>query len=248
EDVAVARHRDAAHLAVERVRGVPARRGAAEAPVRAGGPLGERDPLVLARALDPDRRARDRQAPGERGDGEADRVRLLECGEAQVRHLHAHPRALARAVEAAEADQIGAGALLAGNPRDMRTQIEAEAGRLPVAAERERDQRRDRWRAERRDVALQLHERDGAERGVRRRLLARAGRPLRLVHGDGPRGKGPEGAVERVEAVQAEIEALLPAPIERHHLRAEALDQALRDAPAEVARLAREVDPQLALA
>src|SRR5207249_6969757 len=190
----------------------------------------------------------DRPTPGERGAGEAPGVRLLERGEAQVRHLDAHPRALARAVEAAQPDQVGARAFLAGNPRDMRTQVEAEAGRLPVAPEREPDQRRDRRRAERRDVALELGERDGAHLGVRRGLLARAGRPLRLVDGDGPRGEGPEGAVERVEAVQAEIEALLPAPVERHHLRPEALDQALRGAPAEIARLAREVDPQLALA
>ena len=108
-------------------------------PDRIGSPAG-------ARPLDPHVRARDGSPGRDRGDHEAHRERLFERGEREVGRLDADPGALGRPAERTHTNKVGAGPVLPGKEREVRLEIDPEARRAPLAAQRQGHDLRDRRR------------------------------------------------------------------------------------------------------
>src|SRR6185436_13170287 len=71
------------------------------------------------------------------------------------------------------------------------------------------------------------------------------GGPLPLVDRHRAVGERPEGAVEGIDGMDAQIEPLVAAPFDGRHARAEALDDPLARAPAQIALALWEHEPGL---
>ena len=131
----------------------PDRRRHRPGPVRGGGAAGQRRELRRAvgpapHAVDADLRAFHRAGGGQGGHDQAHAVRVLDRRQHQVGHLHAHP-APRRAVGGAQAHEVAAGLAGAADAGQVRRQVQAELRIDAAAADRQVDQRRDGWRAER---------------------------------------------------------------------------------------------------
>ena len=88
-------------------------------------------------------------------------------------------------------------------------QVQPERGPLPFTPQRQFDQAGQGRRPQRGDLERQLGEADQARFAVRPGRLARPRRPLRLVHRHGLAGERPDGAVQRIDRVDAQVEAFL---------------------------------------
>ena len=251
--LALARH-DPPHPLADRprLRHLPAR-----APGGVGAQRRDRGPPELVRVrrrsahrpLESDFDVGHRLRGGERGDGEDHRARLLERREREVGDLHSRPESRRVPIDPAQADEVVAGSAGARDPIEVRREVEAERRRLAGARERQRHESRDRRRAERGEPGGERAGIDvggGVAPGLRR--LARTGRTLRLVDLDRLLGERPEVAVERVDPVDAQINALVAAAFERQAPRSVALDDPLAEAWPQVRLAARKDEEELALA
>lgn len=175
----------------------------------------------------------------------------------EVGHLQAHPAAPAfsttgisgaTAVHPAQAHEVGAGrsfqsagTTATGESCEMWREVETKRCPRGVATQRQIHQYRDPRRAERRDLLRQAGRRDRRHpAGKRLRPLPGPRRPRALVDLDRTVGERPERPVERIDAVDAEIEPLVATAGERHHLRSTALHHARRGPPVQKGRRSGE--------
>ncbi len=203
---------------------------------------------AVHRAFDADAGPGDRRGGRQRGHDEDHRQRPFDRRQRQVGDLQPHVEA-ALGVEAPEADQVGAGGVAAGEALQVGREVEAEAGGGAGPAQRQRHQLRHRRRAQRPQVVGEGGGVDplvGSQPGLE--LLAGAGRAGRFVERDRRVRERPERAVQRIDGIDAQIDALEAAALERQLPRAEALDDPLAGGPAQEAGELREGEEDLALA
>ena len=180
-------------------------------------------------ALDAHGRAGDRRAGGDGGDDEVGGVGGFEGGEGEVGDLQAHPRPGAALIEVAHTDEVGSRLVLAGDAGELVGDVESEGGAASALRQRQRHHLRDERRAHGLHGGGQLRHGGGAlDVGLSGGLLTGAGRTGVLLDGHrAARREGPQSAIHRVDAVDAEVDLGDAAALERDALWSETLGDAL---------------------
>ena len=198
--------------------------------VNACGPLRQGHELIAAHAFEPDLRLRHRLGRAQRSQGEVHAARLLDGAEAEVRNLRPQPLPLA-AVGGPQANQISSRLVRACDFGEMGLEVEPEFRFRAAALDGQGQKLGHSRRAQRLDARGDSSRFGVARAGPGARLVAGKRRGCIVAGLDAAGGEGPEIARERIDREDAHIRLVIAAPAHRNHLRAEALDQALRGIP-----------------
>ncbi|MQM38111.1 hypothetical protein KBTX_02116 [wastewater metagenome] len=144
----------------------------------------------------------------------------LHHREREVGDLDAHPLALAARTQPPDAHQVGARTRLAGETAQPGLEVEAEAGGRVAVLERQVDDLGDAGRAQGRDLRGDVVAPQARAPG---RRLARAGGHGVVVDADRAVAVGPELQVQRVDGVDAQVDAGVAAAAQGQHPRPLAL-------------------------